>query len=209
MSDYTHHPLEYDRYFHIYNRGINGTKLFKSSANFESFLKKYADYINPVAETFAWTLIVNHFHILVKIKPEDEIQYIKPKENDTRKFSKKKKYNPTWQFAHLFNSYTKKFNIENGRTGGLFERPFRRKLIENENYLKQVVYYIHYNPVKHGLENNLKDYKWSSYHSIISDKPTKLERETVLDWFGSKEEFIDFHHCKLEDDLLGGLTFEA
>jgi putative transposase len=58
------------------------------------------------------------------------------------------------------------------------------------------------------LENNLKDYKWSSYHSIISDKPTKLERETVLDWFGSKEEFIDFHHCKLEDDLLGGLTFE-
>jgi putative transposase len=62
MSDYTHHPLEYDRYFHIYNRGINGTKLFRNTANCELFLKKYTDYINPVAETFAWALIVNHFH---------------------------------------------------------------------------------------------------------------------------------------------------
>jgi putative transposase len=180
MSDYTHHPLEYDRYFHIYNRGINGTKLFRNTANCELFLKKYTDYINPVAETFAWALIVNHFHLLVKIKTENEIQYIKPKENETRKFSKKKKYSPTWQFAHLFDSYTKKFNIENDRTGGLFERPFRRKLIENENYLKQVVYYIHYNPVKHGLVKNLTDYKWTSYHSIISDKPTKLKRENCV-----------------------------
>ena len=199
MSDYTHHPLEYDRYFHIYNRGINGTTLFINNENCEFFLEKYKYYIEPVAETFAWALMSNHFHLLVKIRPEDEIQYIVPKENDTRNFPERKKYNPTRQFAHLFDSYAKSFNVENERTGGLFETPFRRIIIENDSYLKYVVYYIHYNPVKHGLVNTLADYQWTSYRTFVSDKPTNLKRGNVFEWFGSKEEFIKFHNYHKEN----------
>jgi len=193
MSDYTHHPLESDRYFHIYNRGINGAKLFKNDEDCEFFLQKYREYIEPVAETFAWCLIVNHFHLLVRIRPENEIQYIKPKENDIRSFPEQRKYNPTRQFAHFFDSYAKSYNAQNNRTGGLFETPFRRIMIENESYLKHVVFYIHYNPVKHGLISSTENYKWSSYPSLISDKPTHLKRKTVLDWFGSRLEFIESH----------------
>ena len=59
---------------------------------------------------------------------------------------------PSKQFSNLFNAYTKAFNKRYNRTGTLFERPFKRILIENESYLKYLVYYIHHNPVKHGYD---------------------------------------------------------
>ncbi|MEI7726803.1 MAG: hypothetical protein WCK09_16960 [Bacteroidota bacterium] len=56
-------PLEYDRYYHIYNRGNNGENLFIEPSNYEHFLRLYSEYITPVAETFAWVLIKNHLTI--------------------------------------------------------------------------------------------------------------------------------------------------
>jgi len=50
-------------------------------------------------------------------------------------------------FSHLFNAYSRYLQIRTGRTGNLFERPFKRKLIDNEEYLKTAVLYIHNNPV--------------------------------------------------------------
>lgn len=190
--------LEYDRYFHIYNRGINSCDLFLSDRNYEYFLIKYKQYISPVAETFAWCLMKNHFHLLVKILPEDEIKFIKQKNGDTRVFPELKKYNPTRQFSHFFNSYAKSFNIENQRTGGLFESPFKRKLIEDETYLKQLIYYIHQNPVKSGIVKYAGDYRWSSFNSIISNLPSDIQKDKVLNWFGSVSEFIEFHKRDLD-----------
>ena len=208
MSDYTHHPLEFDRYFHIYNRGINGTKLFNSNQNNEFFMQRYKHYIEPVAETFAWCLMVNHFHLLVKIRKEEEIGFIQPKKNDSRKFTEPKKYNPVRQFAHLFDSYTKSFNHENKRTGGLFETPFRRILIENDSYLQQLICYIHYNPVKHGMVERIDEFKWSSFKTLISEKPTNLKREMVIGWFGSVQEFIDFHKYRIGFDEMENFAME-
>jgi putative transposase len=200
MANYTLQPLEHDRYFHIYNRGINSTELFKNPQDYEFFLKRYVEYIEPVAETFAWCLMGNHFHLLVKILPEDKISFIKPKEKDKRNYPLQKKYDPTRQFSHLFDSYAKKFNYLYNRTGGLFETPFRRIMIEEDSYLKQLIFYIHSNPVKHGFVSKLSEYKWSSYSSIISDKSTHLQRERVIDWFNSKKDFIDYHNLRFSDD---------
>ncbi len=61
-------PLEHSKYYHIYNRGINSCTLFRKYENYEYFLKLYADYINPIAETFAWCLMQNHFHFIIRIK---------------------------------------------------------------------------------------------------------------------------------------------
>jgi REP-associated tyrosine transposase len=69
-------PLEYDRFYHIYNRGINGCRLFFETGNYEYFLYLYNKYISPVAETFAWVLKRNHFHFLVRIKKEEEIPFM-------------------------------------------------------------------------------------------------------------------------------------
>ncbi len=202
MSDSTKmntiQPLEYDSYFHVYNRGINGEILFREDTNYEHFLRLYLEYTEPVAETYAWCLLKNHFHLLVRILPENEIEFMRTMDGDHRVFQHQKRFDPSRQFSHLFNAYTKAFNKKYERTGGLFETPFRRIKVANERYFKELVFYIHNNPVKHGFAPGLTDYPWSSYLSIISLMPTKTNREKVVGWFNSKSEFIEYHLAKQE-----------
>jgi len=66
-------PLSPGSYYHIYNRGIAGFILFQEVDNYEHFLGLYDKYISPVAETYAWVLMPNHFHLLVRLK--DNIGY--------------------------------------------------------------------------------------------------------------------------------------
>jgi len=77
--------------------------------------------------------------------------------------------------------------------GGLFQTPFRRILIDNDSYFTQLMYYIHYNPVHHNISKAISGYKWSSYQSLLSDSPTLIKRDQVLNWFGVKELFIKYH----------------
>lgn len=158
--------LQYGYFYHIYNRGIDSCNLFREPDNFEYFMALYDKYISPVADTYAWVLMPNHFHLLVKVKDEEDIGFIQPKTfsgfSTTERMEspaspsavtnpdggyQEKKYNPANQFSHLFNAYAQAFNKRFGRKGSLFQHPFRRKLIPNEKYLKHVVLYIHNNPV--------------------------------------------------------------
>ncbi|HSM57092.1 MAG TPA: hypothetical protein VK879_13145 [Candidatus Sulfomarinibacteraceae bacterium] len=59
-------PLAPGTYYHIYNRGINDEIIFKEERNYPFFLKKMAHYILPVAEVYAYCLLPNHFHLLVR-----------------------------------------------------------------------------------------------------------------------------------------------
>jgi len=128
--------LEYGRYYHIYNREINSCDLFKETSNYKHFIRLYEKYILPIADTFAYCLMPNHFHFLVRIKEEKEI-YDKINQTGFKNLSSLKIPNrPSKQFSNLFNAYTKAFNKRYTRTGTLFERPFKRILIENESYLK-------------------------------------------------------------------------
>ncbi len=104
-----------------------------------------------------------------------------------------KKYNPTNQFAHLFNSYAKAINKRYHRTGSLFEHPFKRIPVTSNDQLKYLVYYIHHNPIHHGFCDHYLDYPWSSYLTMLSPKQTKLSRNEVLEWFKNKENFISYH----------------
>jgi putative transposase len=206
-------PLNYDSYYHIYNRGINGTNLFVKPDNYLFFLRQYDKYVEPIAETFAWCLMPNHFHLLVRIKAEEEILPLPYKPLSGHKATDKvnptsptlsevidpdsglqeKKPTPDRQFSHLFNSYAQSFNKALNRHGGLFETPFDRIRITNAKYFTNLVHYIHNNPVHHGFCSFPADYPWSSYGIVISEKPTKLKRSKVLEWFSSKENFISIH----------------
>jgi len=183
MSNSTNIPLEHGCYYHIYNRGINGTSLFYIPENYEHFLILYDKYITPIADTFAWCLMGNHFHLLVRIKEVDEIN-IKWLPNPVRVLNPDRVEvikPPHLYFSHLFNSYTQSVNKQQKRTGSLFEQPFHRLKITSDKYFRNLVVYIHQNPVHHGFTSDFRDYPWSSYGSIISLKPTKVEREKVLE----------------------------
>jgi len=181
-------PLEPNNFYHIYNRGIDGCPIFYEAANFEHFLALYDKYISSVADTFAWVLMGNHFHLLVRILNPEGFQNLQGIID--------KRINQ--QFSNLFNAYTKAFNKRYHRTGSLFEHTFRRKQIGHQAYLKKIILYIHNNPVHHGFCSHPIEYPWSSYLTCMSIKPTKLKRDVVMGWFDDQANFKYWHNQKIE-----------
>jgi len=175
--------FEYGCLYHVFNRGNNSESIFKEQRNYDLFINLMKKYLLPVADVFAYCLMGNHFHLLVRIKEKDEIT------------AGKKREKPYLGFAHLFNSYTQKINKTYNRKGSLFQEQLKRQIITDNDYFIQVVAYIHLNPVKHGFSDNL-NYQYSSYNAILSDKRTLLAREKVLEVFGDKETFIDWHNLQ-------------
>ncbi len=96
-------------------------------------------------------------------------------------------------FSNFFNAYARGVNIATGRTGALFERPFNRIPVTDENYLMRLIVYIHQNPQKHKFVTDFRDWNYSSYHALIGNMPTRLQREKVLQLFGSRADFIRIH----------------
>ena len=188
-------PLLFGNYYHIFNRAIDSCNLFIDIENYEYFLGLFDQYISPIADTFAWVLMPNHFHFLVRLKEEKEIDV----PLDLTGFENLSGLKPPHQyFSNLFNAYTKAINKRFNRHGALFERQFKRKLITHDEYLKQVILYIHNNPVHHGFCDHPMEYPWSSYLSCISIKPTKLHRDSVIGWFDDEANFKYMHDQKID-----------
>lgn len=198
--------MEAERYYHIFNRTINKELLFKETENYSFFLKQLNKYVVPVADVFAYCLIPNHFHLVLRIKNDKEL-----KDYFTEKFAKK---NPSerskpyeglvsLQFGHLFNSYTQAFNKKYNRKGSLFNPRFKRKPISTEAYLRQVIVYVHLNPISHEVSSDYKNYPHSSYGGIVSTKPTLLKRNEVIKLFDDLENFQYVHQSKqINEDML-------
>ena len=55
-------------YFHVYNRGNNKETIFKTEENYYYFLSLWKKYIEPVAQTFCYSLLPNHFHFFIRIR---------------------------------------------------------------------------------------------------------------------------------------------
>ena len=183
-------PLSPGNFYHIYNHGVGNRNLFQKPDNYEYFLDKYDEYISPVADTYAWVLMPNHFHLLIRVDDEAEVVISTP----DRVLNPVRGNIPSQQFSKLFNSYAQAFNKRFGYRGALFERPFKRKLIDNETHFKNVVLYIHNNPAHHGFCSHPMEYPWSSYLTCVSIKPTKLRRDAVMGWFDGEANFRHLHN---------------
>lgn len=77
--------------------------------------------------------------------------------------------------------------------GNLFISNFKRRKIESDEYLTNVINYIHSNAVAHGLVKDIAKWKFSSFNAICSTHQTFIAREKVLAWFGGIEEFKKQH----------------
>jgi putative transposase len=191
-------PLQPGQYCHLYNRGNNGETLFREQRNYVYFLRLYAKCIEPVAETFAYCLLRNHFHFLVRIKDSKDWQC----SEHCQSFES---FQPSRAFSNLSSTYTKAFNKAYQRTGSLFEKPFKRKLVDSDRYFVALVVYIHSNPKKHNFVDDLTDWLYSSYQAILSDKPSRIQRAGVLEWFGSRPDFEAAHRASMDETLIAPL----
>lgn len=197
--------LEPDCTYHIFTRANGSEKLFITKENYRFFLERYGHYIQPLAETFCYCLMPNHFHFLVRIKGEKELtKYISAQTGSSKTLqgfgtleglerqSAISKF-LSQRFSHLLNGFTQAFNKQQGRKGSLFMHPFKRKKVTDDKYLLKLIHYIHFNPIEAGLAQEPEDWKFSSYCTIISSAPTWLSRTKVIDCFGSLENFIHCH----------------
>lgn len=164
-------------------------------------------HISPIAETWAFCLLRNHFHASVYIKeqldltgltidstdPNPRVDRGEPSSDSRGDLSGLKPKDPSKYFSNLFNAYTRSVNVATQRTGALFERPFKRIPVDNESYLMRLIVYIHQNPQKHTFVTDFRDWDYSSYHQIIGNAPTRLQKDKVLQLFGSRADFIHIH----------------
>lgn len=195
-------PIIEGQYFHIYNRGVNGEDLFKEKGNYYYFLEQYKFYCGDILETLAYCLLKNHFHLLVYIREKVEIPRKDGKEGMFR-------LNASKQLGHFFNSYAQSINKTNKRTGPLFESPFERKLVSDENYIMSMIYYCHLNAVHHGFVNDLRDWEFSSYHSILANDKSLVATDKVIKRFGSNINFEESHKALTEQSDLKKYIIEC
>lgn len=167
------HP---NTYYHIYNHANGDDNLFREGKNYPFFLKKYHHHIDPIADTMAWCLMPNHFHLLVRIKGERDLKRDFPKFRTLENLNNEEKelklsHLLSKQFANFFSSYSQSFNKVYKRRGSLFLKNFKRKVITSEKYLFNLILYIHLNPVKHGFTKKPEDWDWSSYFDFMKEQP--------------------------------------
>lgn len=193
-------------FYHVYNRTNGNERMFRTEANYRYFLERYRHHLSSLVKTYAYCLMPDHFHLLISCRDDDELiaAYLKSaggrktslsafktltgfeQEQLLSKFISK-------QFSNLFNGYTQAYNRANERHGSLFSRPFQRIEMDGTRYFQQLVRYVHDNPVKAKLCENMSEWPFSSYNALVSDGHTQLERETVLEWFEGKDGFEAYH----------------
>ncbi len=185
--------FEEGEFYHVYNRSIDKKLLFKTEENYLFFMKKFHLYLDEVLTIYTHSLLENHFHFLIKI-PEN-LDHYRTVHNISSSVSTHQIVSK--QFRRFFQCYALSFNKQHDRCGTLFQTPFKRVRVKNDQYLKYLIYYIHSNAKKHGLVSDLKDWRWNSYKEILKAN-TSLSKE-IISWFGSKRDYVDFHYNNFDN----------
>ena len=203
-------PLKPDSFYHIYLGASNRTILFASDDNFLQFLRLYSRLIEPIAETFAYCLLPNHFHFFLRIKTlreqveewyEGEVEEEAALGADSAEFTP---LNPDRQFATLLAEHSATIQ----HLPPLITAPIQRILVSDNALSPHLIRYIHQNPTLHQQTDNFRTYRWSSYRALISRRPTRLAVTQVMEWFHGEEWFDEMHWIPVDETKIGYLILE-
>ncbi len=165
-------------------RGNNKSWIFKKDINKLDFLEMLKGYeTDGMLELAAWCLMDNHVHLVLKA------------EIDQLSLAMKK----------LNVSFAMRYNSKENTSGHVFQDRFKSQAIESDEYLLQVIRYVHNNPVQAGMAKKAGDYKWSSYTTYVdrdfSGRNSQIQ--FVMDLFNNSiERFVVFHSEKDDNEYL-------
>ena len=171
--------------YHIITRGINQQNIFSSDDDYERFLHTLIRYCRKsTSEIYAYCLMDNHIHLLLREGQEPIATTMKK----------------------IGTSYVYYYNWQYNRKGHLFQDRFKSEPVEDDAYFLTVLRYIHLNPIKAGIADDLASYPYSSY-SEYTDKAKLINPIFALNMFNQEndqaiEEFINFHHQPNDDNCL-------
>jgi len=155
--------------YHVYNRGNNSQTIFFTSENYLFFLRKIRQELLPHVDILAYCLMPTHFHLLIHVKPSSPSHQVTPSHLMTNNS------NVNNAIAVLLRSYTRAINLQEGRTGSLFQQKTKAKLLSHlmteshqmtpypNNYPLACFHYIHQNPLQAQLVTDLTQWPFSSY----------------------------------------------
>ncbi len=186
-------------YFHVYNRGVDKRVVFLRYGQYLRFVQTMRSILftgsatprlktnqslalNKKVRIIAYCLMPNHYHFLVQELEDGGIT----------------------EFMHkLDTSYTKYFNMNNHRTGRLFEYTFKAKEIESDEVLLHVARYIHLNPVVAHLVQKPDEWKWSSHKEYVDIEVSKLcDSSVILSFFKDIDSYKTFVSDQIQYAIL-------
>ena len=155
-------------WYHVMNRGRRGEAVFADPDDYTAFteLLREASQMWGI-KIAAYCMMQNHYHLLVQT----------PEANLSR------------CMRHINGVYTQKYNRKYGNDGQLFRGRYKSILVEADNYLLELVRYIHRNPLRAGVVKRPDEYKWSSHRGYLSNsnKWNWIEKDFILSMLpGSK-----------------------
>ena len=167
--------------YHVMLRGNDKKEIFLKYADYEKFINIVENaQEKSLFKVYAYCLMNNHVHILLKTNNEEIGDSIK----------------------RIAISYAQYHNKKYDRTGHLFQNRFKSEPINDDTYLLAVVRYIHQNPLKAKLVTSVENYKWSSFSEYTNNKPLLIDRSFILEYFKDIDDFIRFNKEFNEDECL-------
>lgn len=171
--------------YHIITRGINQQNIFCCEDDYERFLNTLSRYSRKSScEIYAYCLMDNHIHLLLKEGQEPLATTMK----------------------RIGTSYVYYYNWQYNRKGHLFQDRYKSEPVEYDAYFLTVLRYIHLNPIKAGIADDLASYPYSSYREY-TNRAKITDTGFALSLFNqdqdkSIEEFINFHYQPNDDRCL-------
>lgn len=149
-------------WYHVMNRGRRSENIYLDKLDYKAFvelLQETSDAWN--IRIAAYCLMPNHYHMLVNT-PEGNISRA---------------------MRHINGVYTQRFNRRHHLDGQLFRGRYKSIIVNGDSYLLELVRYIHRNPLKAGIVDDLKAYLWSSHKAYLSvaQKWDWLHKGFILD----------------------------
>jgi REP element-mobilizing transposase RayT len=172
---------------HVMGRGIERKKIFLEDRDRNDFVTRLAALADDESlAVYAWALLPNHFHLLVKTGK-------RPLASSMRK---------------LLTGYAVNFNKRHKRHGHLFQNRYKSIVCQEDAYLKELVRYIHLNAIRAGLARDLeglKRYPWSGHIALVGRSGREWhDTHYVLSYFGKKGEARRNYLTFVEDGIRMG-----
>ena len=173
-----HGPFEPNTCYHLFNHAVGNENLFRSTDNYRYFLTKYAYYSASILDTYAYCLMPNHFHFLIRIKDQEALaRFFETKVSSGNPSTKSISNQIGQQLGNWLNAYAKAYNKKFERRGSLFVERVRRIKVSDEQYFIKLLHYINLNPIHHGFVDDPADWAFSSFNQL---KHAALSKNAIL-----------------------------
>ncbi len=164
------------------------TAVFEQKEKCSDFLLFFNNTLSPVLRLIAFCIKPNSAELLIRAEEEANVELVfKTSGLISKGFQTFEEPGGQLLLTSLLQNFVHK-NLRN-----FHPDPKITTVLQPESNLMQGIRDIHFSPVRAGLCTDIISWTFSSYAAFISDKPTRLPRESVLALAGSKQAFIDFH----------------